>query len=202
MINFADPNPMQHFNNWFYSVKNAYPEIEVNAMSLATIGKNRLPKSRVVLLKQFDWEGFLFYTNYKSEKGKAIDNNNSVCLSFDWSMADKEVCITGRAIKIEKFISEAYFENRPTGSQLGAWASEQSEVIFSREDLEVALQFYEKKFNDKPVSKPEHWGGYKVFPEIIQFFTKESQQTQLITSYKLQSNFFWGVTTHYEKNDF
>ena len=125
-------NPIELFRNWFIEVETHYPVEEVNAMTLATIGLDEFPKSRVVLLKKYTHEGFIFYTNYNSEKGKAIAANPNVCLSFFWPSAERQIIIKGTAEKIAPNLSDGYFESRPRGSQLGALISNQSEVINNR----------------------------------------------------------------------
>ena len=133
-------NPMELFRKWFLEVNKFFPEDETNAMTIATIGLDDFPKSRVVLLKKYTYEGFIFYTNYNSEKGKAIEANSNVCLSFFWHGAERQIIIKGQAEKIAENLSDGYFESRPRGSQLGALASNQSEVIENRKLLEKKLQ--------------------------------------------------------------
>ena len=136
-----DHNPMQHFQKWFHKVDAVHPEIETNAMLLSTIGLDGYPKSRIVLLKRFTWEGFIFFTNYQSEKGIAISENYRVSVFFNWSNSKRTVFVIGKAEKIANNLSEGYFESRPEGSKLGAWVSNQSEVIPSRTILEKRLKF-------------------------------------------------------------
>ncbi|MGB1309200.1 MAG: pyridoxine/pyridoxamine 5'-phosphate oxidase, partial [Oceanihabitans sp.] len=124
-------NPMELFQKWFYAVDANFPEEETNAMTVSTIGLDGFPKNRVVLLKKYTYEGFIFYTNYKSEKGKAIAANPNVCLSFFWAAAERQVIIKGTAEKLAENLSDGYFESRPRGSQLGAIVSNQSEIIRS-----------------------------------------------------------------------
>ena len=125
-------NPMELFQKWFLHADASEMVEETNAVTVSTIGKDRFPKSRVVLLKKYTWEGFIFYTNYNSEKGKAIEANNHVCLSFFWPALEQQIIIKGKAEKISENLSDGYFESRPDGSKLGAWASNQSEVVNSR----------------------------------------------------------------------
>ena len=139
-------NPLQEFQTWFYEVEKSQKIGEVNAMLLTTIGEDACPKSRMVLLKRFTWEGFLFFTNFKSEKARAIARNKRVSLHFNWQAADREIYIQGKAEKLPRSISEAYFEQRPRGSQIGAWASEQSKAISSRNVLETNLRDFEEQF--------------------------------------------------------
>ena len=138
-------NPMQLFQTWFHEVDTNFEQGETNAMTISTIGLDGFPKSRVVLLKKFTHEGFIFYTNYESEKGKAIENNPQVCLSFFWQQAERQVIIKGVVEKIAENLSDGYFESRPRGSQLGAVVSHQSETVESREVLEMKLKLLELK---------------------------------------------------------
>ncbi|MBC5864079.1 pyridoxamine 5'-phosphate oxidase [Flavobacterium turcicum] len=163
-------NPMELFDLWFREVEDAGGEFEVNAMTVATIGKDGFPKSRVVLLKQVTQEGFVFYTNYNSDKGQAIISNPQVCLSFFWPNLERQVIIKGTAIKTSPEVSDAYFNSRPLGSRLGAIVSNQSDIIPGRSFLEDALQELEKEMIDKEVKRPEHWGGFIVSPVEIEFW--------------------------------
>lgn len=129
-------DPFNLFNKWFHEVEDLGGTEEVNAMTVATFGLDGYPKARVVLLKQFNYEGFIFYTNYNSEKGKAIAVNPNICLSFFWHSMERQVIIKGIAEKTSENISDGYFESRPDGSKLGAIVSNQSEVIPSRKVLE------------------------------------------------------------------
>lgn len=166
----VDPNPMQQFRTWFYDVKKAGGIDEVNAMTLSTMGSEGFPKGRIVLLKKYDENGFYFYTNYSSEKGKAIELNNKVCLSFFWPNMERQIIIKGLAEKTSESDSENYFAGRPKGSQIGAMVSDQSSVVKNREVLEEELMALEKKYEHKEVPKPKHWGGYRVQPISFEFW--------------------------------
>ena len=137
-------NPMELFQKWFYEVEASDGVDETNAMTVSTIGLDGYPKNRVVLLKKYTYEGFIFYTNYESEKGTAISQNPHVCISFFWPNMERQVVIKGKAEKIAENLSDGYFESRPEGSKLGAIVSEQSSVISSREVLEKKLRQLEK----------------------------------------------------------
>ena len=163
-------NPLELFRTWFNEVDQHFPQDETNAMTVSTIGLDGYPKNRVVLLKKFTYEGFIFYTNYQSEKGKAIANNPNICLSFFWHGAERQIIIKGKAEKIAANLSDGYFESRPKGSQLGALASNQSEVVESRDVLENKLKALELAYKDKEVERPEFWGGYIVKPISIEFW--------------------------------
>lgn len=171
LIETAIPdNPFELFDLWFQEAEAIGGTEEVNAMTIATIGKDGFPKSRIVLLKQLTPEGFIFFTNYESEKGKAIAENPNVCLSFFWPYAERQVIIKGTAEKTADEISDAYFQSRPFGSQLGALASHQSEIIENREVLEVKVKNLEEEFEGKVINRPAYWGGYLVKPYEIEFW--------------------------------
>ncbi len=163
-------DPINLFNRWFHEVEDFGGNEEVNAMTVATIGLDGFPKSRVVLLKKFNEEGFIFYTNYNSEKGKAITANPNVCLSFFWHSMERQVIIKGIAQKTSEIISDNYFASRPDGSKLGAIVSNQSEVVPSREYLEENLKQLEANFEGMVIPRPEHWGGFLVTPLEVEFW--------------------------------
>lgn len=163
-------NPMELFQKWFYEVEASDGVDEPNAMSISTIGLDGFPKNRVVLLKKYTYEGFIFYTNYESEKGKAIAENPNVCISFFWPNLERQIIIKGKAEKIAKNLSDGYFESRPDGSKLGAIVSDQSSVISSREVLEDNLTELETAYKDKEIERPDFWGGYIVKPVSIEFW--------------------------------
>ena len=176
-------NPMELFQKWFFNVDRFFPENETNAMTISTIGLDRFPKNRVVLLKKFTYEGFIFYTNYNSEKGKAINSNPNVCLSFFWSGAEQQIIIKGKAEKISENLSDGYFESRPRGSQLGALISQQSEVLENREELDNKLKELEKEFEGKEIPRPHYWGGYIVKPTEIEFWQGRPNRLSLQKDY-------------------
>lgn len=166
----APSDPLQLFTAWFRDAEAEDLIDEPNAMSLATVGKDGYPKTRVVLLKEYDSSGFVFYTNYESEKGKAIAENPKVCLSFFWPALERQVIIKGEAEKVDPESSDTYFASRPRGSQLGALASDQSRVIEGREQLEKKLEALEATYENKKIPRPEDWGGYRVIPESLEFW--------------------------------
>lgn len=163
-------NPLQLFKNWFAEVETAGGVEEVNAMSISTIGIDGFPKTRVVLLKEVQDDGFIFYTNYNSEKGKAMQYNPQVCISFFWPNLERQVIIKGLAEKVSYKVSDRYFSLRPIGSQLGAIASDQSEIIPNRQFLEKKLEDLEAAYTSKNVVRPENWGGFLVKPQEYEFW--------------------------------
>ncbi|WP_025126114.1 pyridoxamine 5'-phosphate oxidase [Myroides odoratimimus] len=165
-----DENPMMQFKKWFYEIEDFGGVDEVNAMTVSTIGLDGFPKSRVVLLKSYDEEGFVFYTNYNSEKGKAIIANPHLCLSFFWPSAERQIIIKGIASKASAAQSDNYFDSRPLGSRLGAIVSNQSEVISNHQVLEDAINKLEKEATDDTVKRPDNWGGFVVKPVSIEFW--------------------------------
>src|SRR5690606_6220280 len=163
-------DPINLFNRWFHETETAGAGGEVNAMSVSTIGSDGFPRTRVVLLKAFTEEGFVFFTNYHSEKGRSIEANPKVCLSFFWPWTERQVIIKGTAEKVPAEVPDAYFHSRPLGSQLGAIASDQSQEIPSREFLDSKLADLEAQYKDGNVPRPEHWGGYLVRPLEVEFW--------------------------------
>ena len=181
--------PMDLFKDWFLNADASNTIEETNAMTISTIGNDGYPKSRVVLLKKYTEEGFVFYTNYTSEKGKAIEENNHICLSFFWPALEQQIIIKGTVEKISEEESDAYFNSRPTGSKLGAWASPQSTVVASKEDLKIQLNSLEKKYDGKEIPRPEHWGGYIVKPISVEFWQGRPNRMHDRIRYSLTKDF-------------
>jgi len=184
-------DPITLFRNWFVEVEEFGGAAEVNAMTVSTMGLDGFPKARVVLMKQFTYEGFIFYTNYNSEKGRAIAANPHICLSFFWHEMERQVIIKGVAEKVAANLSDGYFESRPEGSRLGAMVSPQSDVIPSREYLEGNLSDLEKEFKGKDIRRPAHWGGYIVKPVEMEFWQGRPNRLHDRIRFKLQDDFGW-----------
>lgn len=166
--NTAD-NPFKQFETWFKQAQQA-ELLEPNAMSLATVDANGQPSLRTVLLKQFDTNGFVFFTNYESEKSKQIAQNPRVALLFPWLDLERQVKVLGQAEKISLAQSMKYFASRPKGSQIGAWVSQQSQVVSSRQILLSQFEKMKQKFQSGEVPFPDFWGGYRVVPHQIEFW--------------------------------
>ena len=165
----SNKNPFDLFHEWFEQAKKN--EInDPNAMNLATISSNGKPSSRIVLLKSYDDKGFVFYTNSNSKKGKAIHNNDSVALNFHWKTLQRQIRIEGNVSKISNSEADKYYNSRPLGSRIGAWASLQSEELDDRSTLTKRVEEFEKKFSDSDVPRPSHWNGYLVTPVLIEFW--------------------------------
>jgi pyridoxamine 5'-phosphate oxidase len=164
-----DPDPIKQFSGWFTAAIEAGIR-DVNAMSLATAAAEGRPFVRIVLLKGFDQDGFVFFTNYESQKGRQLEANPHAALAFYWIELDRQIRISGPVEKTSHEESEGYFDSRPPASQLGAWASHQSKVIDGRRVLDARLAQMTERFAGKPIPLPPHWGGYRVRPEMIEFW--------------------------------
>jgi pyridoxamine 5'-phosphate oxidase len=166
----ADPNPIRQFQKWVDEVRaSGVSEQDATSMTLATATKDGRPSARIVLLKSFDDRGFVFFTNYQSQKGNELNENPRAALLFYWPGLWRQVRIEGEVEKISAAESEEYFQSRPLGSRLGAWASNQSEVVENRETLEARFAELQQRFGED-VPRPEHWGGYRVKPNSIEFW--------------------------------
>ena len=167
--NSIHTNPFLQFEQWFQEALKSQLN-EPNAMSVATVNKDGQPFQRTVLLKTFNEDGFVFYTNYTSRKAQQLESNPKISLLFPWYDLERQVAITGSVVKVSAKESLTYFLTRPRGSQLGAWVSNQSEVITSRSILEMKLAEMKNKFKEGKIPLPDHWGGYRVIPDSIEFW--------------------------------
>lgn len=170
----AAPGAIQQFTKWWNEA--LHSEItEVNAMTLATATPQGLPAARIVLLKDYDDRGFVFFTNYQSHKGQMMADNPNAALLFFWKELERQVRIEGTVEKTSIQESDEYFNSRPAGSRLGAWASPQSQIINSRELLEVNIEKYTAQFGDN-ITRPPHWGGYRIIPTAVEFWQGRSNR--------------------------
>jgi len=162
-------NPFAQFDKWWADAIASEID-EVNAMTLATVGNNGRPSARIVLLKGYDDNGFVFFTNYNSHKGLQIEQNPFVGLCFFWKELERQVRIEGIIEKVSAETSDEYFNSRPVGSRIGAWASPQSKVISSRDEIETNVKKLEEKYTNSNIERPPHWGGYIVKPVLVEFW--------------------------------
>ena len=169
----SNKKPIELFEEWFEEAKkNEFND--PNAMNLATISSDGKPNSRIVLLKSYDDNGFVFYTNSKSKKGKAIKNNSSVALNFHWKTLQRQIRVEGDVSQISNSEADEYYNSRPLGSKIGAWASLQSEELDDRSTLIKRVEEFKKKFSNNDVPRPSHWNGYLVKPNLIEFWQEMS----------------------------
>lgn len=170
-----ETNPFNLFDNWFKQAKQADID-KSNAMTLSTVDKHGGAQARIVLLSSFDENGFVFHTNYNSEKGAELAANASACLLFWWDCLGYQIRINGQVSKTTAAESDSYFSGRPRGSQIGAWASEQSQVVESHQVINDRVQAFEKEFSGKDVSRPQHWGGYRLVPDRFEFWLNKDNR--------------------------
>ena len=187
-----DEDPIVQFEDWFAYACETVP-MDPNAVVLSTVDSDARPSSRTVLLKSFDENGFVFYTNYQSRKAAHIESNPYVSMLFFWSEAARQVRIRGKAEKLSAAESLKYFLSRPRGSQIGAWVSHQSSVVSSRALLEAKFQEIKQKFRDKDVSLPSFWGGYRVIPDQIEFWQGRANRLHDRFEYTKQGDGSWTI---------
>ena len=190
-IDNLDIDPIVQFRYWLNDALKANVS-EPTAMVLSTVGAEEIPSSRVVLLKNLDHDGFTFFSNYESRKGIQIAHNPNASLLFFWPQIERQVRIEGRVSKTPRHISDDYFQSRPEGSKIGAWASPQSHIVPSREYLDNLQKDYEQLFKSKLLERPENWGGYKLFPHTIEFWQGRENRLHDRFEYKMNGN-IWEI---------
>jgi pyridoxamine 5'-phosphate oxidase len=169
-------DPFLAFDLWMKEAKAKANIANPNAMALATVDPQGRPSLRMVLLKDFSSQGFVFFTNFESRKGLEIETNSKVALGLYWDQLGRQVRIEGKAQKLPRNQAEVYFNTRPRGSQCGAWASPQSKEIASREELEKAAEAVDQKYKEEEIPMPPHWGGFCVIPDVIEFWAQSDSR--------------------------
>ncbi len=188
----VDRNPFAQFGVWWQeAIKSKFTE--VNAMTLSTVDEKNIPYSRTVLLKGYDERGFIFFTNYNSRKGLQISGNPKVSLLFFWKELERQVMIVGTAEKTTAEESLAYFNSRPEGSRIGAWASTQSAVVAGKAWLKETFDFYRERFKHGEIPRPPHWGGYRVKPVSIEFWQGRPNRMHDRIQYSLLESGQWKI---------
>jgi pyridoxamine 5'-phosphate oxidase len=187
----VDPNPIKQFEKWSREARaRGVSEQDAISMTLATATRYGQPSARIVLLKAFDEEGFVFYTNYDSRKGNELEENARACLLFYWSAVWRQVRIEGPVERVSEEESDQYFHSRPLGSKIGAWASDQSRAIENRDLLEQRFDEFGLKFGDN-IPRPPHWGGYRVKANLIEFWQGQENRLHDRLRYRLQDDGSW-----------
>ena len=185
-------NPFKQFNNWWDDALKSKID-EVNAMTLATVDPDGIPSARIVLLKGFDEQGFVFFTNYNSRKANDLARNNRACLVFFWKELERQVRISGIAEKISTEENIVYFNSRPDGSKIGAWASPQSLVVAGKAWLKETFDYYKERFKHGEIPKPPHWGGYRVKPFKVEFWQGRPNRLHDRILYTLTEKGTWAI---------
>ena len=188
----VDDDPIRQFQAWFDAARAASP-FEPNAMALATVGADGRPSVRMVLLKGLDERGFVFYTNYESRKGRELEDTPWAALDFFWPEMERQVRVEGNVERVTAEESDNYFHSRPVGSQLGAAASRQSEVIPDRDVLERRVAELGEQYRDQEIPRPEYWGGYRVVPDFIEFWQGRLNRLHDRLRYRLSADGSWKI---------